>query len=331
MWIDHKYIALLAPRLRNFKQKSPKLYNCACPICGDSKRNRRKSRGYFYEKQSHWYYHCHNCGITLSVEVMLKRLDPILHSQYLMEKISDAKSSKDAVWNLEKPVFHVDVATIELHRLATLVSLPNEHLAKQYAVKRQLPYEKLRWCPNFMVWTNSLLPGKFEDKILRYDEGRIIIPYFDQKGAFFAYQGRAISGTQQRYISIILNHDPPRLFGMDTVDVTKDIFVFEGPFDSLFIPNSVAGQISDLTKLAPSDRFIICFDKEPRSSTTVKKIQNAIDQGFRVCIWPRAFHEKDVNEMILEGKSPLWIQRHIEERTYSGLMALNELAQWSKV
>ena len=42
LWIDQKYLNLLSPKLERFKRKSDNLYNCRCPICGDSKKNKFK-------------------------------------------------------------------------------------------------------------------------------------------------------------------------------------------------------------------------------------------------------------------------------------------------
>ena len=53
LFVDTKYIHQISFRLRNFKQKSQKLWNFSCPICGDSQRNKTKARGYIYEVKNH--------------------------------------------------------------------------------------------------------------------------------------------------------------------------------------------------------------------------------------------------------------------------------------
>lgn len=60
--VDKKYINLVSPMLESFKWKTETLANCRCPICGDSKTNRTKARGYFYSKNNDMFYRCHNCG-----------------------------------------------------------------------------------------------------------------------------------------------------------------------------------------------------------------------------------------------------------------------------
>ena len=43
--VDAKYISLLSTRLEKFKKVKPTLCNFRCPICGDSKKNKNKTRG----------------------------------------------------------------------------------------------------------------------------------------------------------------------------------------------------------------------------------------------------------------------------------------------
>ena len=50
--IDSKFINLLSPKLDRFKRVKPDLYNFRCPICGDSKKNKSKARGYLYAKKA---------------------------------------------------------------------------------------------------------------------------------------------------------------------------------------------------------------------------------------------------------------------------------------
>jgi len=253
-----------------------------------------------------------------------------------MEKISNRQEEKDSVWTQEKPIFHRDECTEALSKLSKISSLPESHAAKQYVVRRQIPsqyHAMLRWCPNFMNWTNILKPNQFQDEHLKFDEGRVLIPFFDKKGVFYAYQGRAISQTKQRYITIVLNYDTPRVFGLDTVDVARNVYVFEGPIDAMFINNSVAsgGHISELLKITTLDKPIIIYDNEPRSVTTKQKIISAIEQGFRVCIWPSSITSKDINEMVLQGYSPAFLEDVINTNTYAESQARAHLAQWSKV
>ena len=332
MWLEKKYINLLSPKLSRFKWKSPNLANCRCPLCLDSQQSEKKARGYLYEKDGTWIYHCHNCTNTLRFVNLLKQMDPRLHAEFKLELLKDKPVVSLDEWKTETS-FEVD-ANRELEKLTRLSHLPEDHPARKYFLSRKIPlryFEEFRWCPTFKWWTNQLIPGKFENT--RFDEGRIIIPYFSQKKDFFAYSGRSLNDSGLRYVKIVLNSTHPNIFGLDKINVKKDVFVFEGELDSCFFDNAVGcgGQnINQLTYVAEPDIFVIVLDNEPRSKETRGKMENAILQGFRVCIWPDSIEHKDINKMVLSGYSPAYLQTVIEQNTFRGLRAKARLVEWSK-
>src|SRR6185503_11709649 len=110
----------------------------------------------------------------------------------------------------------------------------------------------------------------------------------------------------------------------------RKILVVEGPIDSMFLDNCLAmsgGNIGDLTSLAERDKFTIIFDNEPRKPETKKKIEQAIQNGFKVCIFPPWVEDKDINQFINNGWKPSYIQELIEENTFSGLTAKIKLQE----
>lgn len=337
-WLDKKYVQLLSARLDGFKWKSPDLADCRCPLCGDSKTNKKKKRGYFYTKQDHFYFFCHNgCG-QLSIKNLLQKLDYSLYQQYQMEQLTSKNQKEpDVAYKTNIAIkYGTNEFLDDLKKLQKLSQLSQNHPAKVYIESRKLPilyHSIFRWCPNFMTWTNTLKPEKFDEKNLRYDEGRILIPFFDQKNEFFAYTGRAISDTKQglRYILIVLDYNKPMIYGLNTTNLNKQIYAFEGPIDSIFIPNSIAligQQFSALTSIKNSD-IIIVYDNEPRSIETKKKILNAITLGYKVCIWPKWVNFKDINQMIMNNWSSEYIKEVIDDNTFTGFEAKIKLEAWS--
>ena len=70
---------------------------------------------------------------------------------------------------------------------------------------------------------------------------------YDRDKKLIGFQGRALDSSQQpKYLTIMLDEDAPKLYGLDTVDETKPIYILEGPFDSTFVENSVAMCGSDV-------------------------------------------------------------------------------------
>jgi transcription elongation factor Elf1 len=340
-WLDRKYIGFIAHRLRNYKQKSENLYNFSCPICGDSKTDKRKARAYLYEKKGKAWMCCHNCGVGMEVFKFVKYLDQGLYNEYIKERMlanGQERRKTDVelfAEKMKKPKFMKTSPLIKLKKLSSLNPLGPTRV---YVDSRKIPttmHYKLFYCKDFKVWVNSFLPNKFENE--EHDEPRLIIPFINQNGEFFGFQGRSlVKESKLRYITIILDENQPKLYGLDTVKLDLPIYVVEGPIDSMFIPNAIASAGSDLIsnlKALSTDKskFIIVFDNEPRNKEIVKKIEKAINEGYSVCLWPETIEQKDINDMILAGMTPKKIVDVINENTYTDLSAKIKFATWKKI
>lgn len=337
-WLEHKYIGLVSSRLRNFKRKGPKLYNFSCPLCGDSDYNKSKARGYIYEKTGKMLFHCHNCGASSSIANLIKSIDLNLYNEMQMEKIQDKKtpeqkSYEDFIEKMKPPVF---MKSGPLKGLKKVSQLSPDHPIKKFVDKRKLPnqyHAKTFACPNFMRYVNSLIPGKFDESALLHDETRLLIPFFDKNKNIFAFQGRSLRNSNTKYITIILNENMPKVYGLDTVNLDRTSYVFEGPIDSMFVPNSIAtagGDMISTLRGFDKSNLVLVYDNEPRSPETKKKIDKDILNGYNVCIWPENLEHKDVNDMVLAGLSSEFIEHIIKENTYKDLTAKLQLTKWSK-
>src|SRR6185436_17404833 len=94
-YLDKKYLNIISPKLERFKWKSGNLANCRCPFCGDSKKNKVKSRGYFYEKNGIYVFHCHNCSASMAIGKFIKVIDPSTHREYILEKFKGGEIKED--------------------------------------------------------------------------------------------------------------------------------------------------------------------------------------------------------------------------------------------
>ena len=338
-WLEHKYIGLVSNNLKNFKRKSAGLYNFSCPLCGDSTSNRSKARGYIYNKQGKMLYHCHNCSVTMPVMNFVKAVDHRLYNEFVMEKLKDSKTPEQVdfenfVEKMKKPVF---LKEGPLKGLKKVSQLSPDHRTKRFVDARRIPtpyHARLFNCPNFKRFTNDLVPGKFDEDSLSRDETRLLIPFFTKEKKLHAYQGRALGQSKVKYITIVLDDSVPKVFGLDNCDLSKKHYVFEGPIDSMFIPNSIATAGGDLVSaigaLDVKQSACVVYDNEPRNRDTVKKIDKAIMNGYNVCIWPENLEHKDVNDMVLAGLSPEFIKHIIDTHTYRDLAAKLALTKWSK-
>ena len=86
VFIDRSFLLQVSPKLQRFTKKKDDLYNFRCPICGDSQKNKTKSRGYIFRKKNDYFYMCHNCGISTTFYNFLKQVDPNLLREYQLER-----------------------------------------------------------------------------------------------------------------------------------------------------------------------------------------------------------------------------------------------------
>ena len=163
---------------------------------------------------------------------------------------------------------------------------------------------------------------------MRYDEPRIIIPLF-YTNTLVGFQGRSLGPSKVKYITVMINDDAPKIYGMDTIRKSSPVFVTEGPFDSTFILNSIAmcGADGDVGKWGVSTPVWV-YDNEPRSKEITTRISDTIDRGDKVVIWPKNIREKDINDMVLAGHD---VQSIVESNVYEGLEANLKFTTWKRI
>ena len=319
--VDSKFIGLVSSRLQKFKRVKADLYNFRCPICGDSKKNKSKTRGYLYAVKANTNFKCHNCGASMSLNNFLKQVDPAVHKQYVMEKFKEGHSSRISV--ITEPVFK-----FEAPKFKQKIDLPKASenpRAAGYLTARQLDGNKFYYAKHFKKFTNKL-KHTFDDT--KYDEDRIIIPLYYNKN-LVGFQGRSIDPSPVKYITVMLDDDAPKIYGLDTIRRDAPVYVTEGPFDSTFIRNAIAmcGADADLTNWGISNPVWV-YDNEPRNREITNRISKTIDSGQSVVIWPDNIDDKDINDMVMSG---LDVQSVIELNTYSGLQAKLKFNTWKKI
>jgi hypothetical protein len=75
---------------------------------------------------------------------------------------------------------------------------------------------------------------------------------------------------------------------------------------------------------------VFIFDNEPRNKQIIDRMYRVIEQDYELVIWPEGQVEKDINDMIMQGKSKSEIQNIITQNTYSGLSALTQLNSYKR-
>ena len=327
-YIDVKYVNIISPFLQQFKKKGDFLWNFRCPYCGDSQKSRTKARGFVYRKKNDLFYKCHNCGMGTTLGKLIEHLDSKSYKDYIMERYKSGVKTvnKEPEFKFDEPVFRSkDVCST----LNSLEELQDDHPARKIIDRRNLPissYKDLFLCPEFYKFTNKLIPNKFPS--LDGDHPRLLIPFRDEKGEVFAYQGRAFGDEKPKYLTIKLQ-ERDKIFGLDKIDKRKEVLVVEGPLDSLFLDNCIAVAGADVPNLDCD--FTVVFDNEPRNKELLKQVEKTINRGHKICLWPEGMEYKDINDMILGGYTKEEIQDLIKHNTYQGATATLWFTKWRKI
>lgn len=335
VFIDRTFLLRISNRLPRFTKKKDDLYNFRCPICGDSQKNKLKSRGYIFRKKNDYFYMCHNCGLSTTFYNFLKQVDPGLLKEYQLERYKNGETGNNNYpkpdfedFKTEKPTFKKSL------ELPTIESLPEEHFAKNYVQQRRIPetlWSELYFAEDFASFIQDLGITK---EGLHKDDKRLVIPFYNQEKELVAVQGRSLGESKLRYITLKLHDDNKKVYGLDRIDQDKLVCVLEGPIDSMFLENAVAtadSNLESITDTLDKSKVVLIFDNEPRNKEIVKKMEHAIDNHYNVVIWPEFIEEKDINDMVLGGFSPDEIQDIIDKNTFVNLRAKMEFVNWKKV
>lgn len=338
LYVDLKYLKLISNRLPLFKQKSDRIYNCRCVICGDSSKKKTRTRGYFYAIKNDLLYKCHNCGVSLQFGSFLKMQDKLLYDQYVLERYTEGlprnkphqKAEPDFI--MAPPVFKQKEKGLLDSLLIRLDKLSNDNEAVQFCIKRKIPensYNRLYYLDD--IRKIEQLSDKYKDKI-KTSEPRLVIPFYNEEGKLIGVTCRALRNESLRYLTIKLNEEDLFVFGLDSVDKSKPVYAVEGPIDSLFIKNGIAVGGTGFNKLdtinVDKDKLVIIVDNQPRNREVVKLLGKIVDQNYKVVIWPQTLQEKDINDMILNNKN---VDKLIKDNTFMGLEAKMKFIAWKRV
>ena len=334
VFIDRNFLLQVSPKLQRFTKKKDDLYNFRCPLCGDSQKNKLKSRGYVYRKKNDYFYMCHNCGASTTFYNFLKQVDESLLKEYQLERYKNGDTGNN---NYTKPVFEefkTEAPTFKKAlELPSIDSLPEAHFAKVYVQQRRIPetvYSQLYYAEDFAAFIQGL---GIEKEGLHKNDKRLVIPFYNAEKELVAVQGRSLGESKLRYITLKLHDDNKKVFGLDRINEEELIYVLEGPIDSMFLENAVAtadSNLESITDVLDKTKVVLVFDNEPRNKEIVAKMEHAIDNHFNVVVWPEMIEEKDINDMVLSGFSPDEIQDIISKNTFVNLRAKMEFVSWKK-
>lgn len=350
--LDSKYALFIGGRLEKFRQVRRNVWNCRCPMCGDSAKRKNIRRFFIYQPvvngmlQDRLSVACHNCGYAKPFGAFLHEFDGAMFGEYKMEKFRDNNAGMTRV---ERAAQYQPVAD-QLDTMAQLSELgqatpdespmqwvrplcdaPDGHPVLLYAQGRRFPewvYEELGYCDNFAAEYGEFSP--LVDATKLPDDPRLIIPIRDTTGELIALQGRTIGNHSLRYITLKRQENVSKVFGLDRLQEGVPVLVVEGPLDSLFLPNCIA--TADANLLAAPVGDILIPDKQFRNPEIVRYIERFIDEGKAVCLLTdEVFPYKDINQAVQAGVSPAQVLGIVLDHTYRGLTAKLKLSELRRV
>lgn len=349
--IQKEYANLISSRLESFKWRSANIANFRCPFCGDSDKDKTKSRGYLYVNGgTSMNFHCHNCGRHYkSFKNFLAHIDSEMAKEYAFEAFKFNNSSSSARGKKKEQEKQIEQLKenfkakkkdyrIYLGDLTCIRDLDDDHSAVR-ELKRRHMYDfadLLYYTDNYKKWINdNIIPDKFNNT--RLPDPRIVFVYKDTDNRVFAFSGRSLlEDCKIRYLHVNPEHDlgTPMIYGIDHVDFTQRVFVYEGQFDSLVTPNSIAASgASGMRKLLTSEHkssMVFVFDNEPRNPDICKMMKNVINLGGRITIFNSNYKFNDVNDLLLQGYTRQNVVDLLNKHTFQGLRASLEFARWNK-
>lgn len=303
-----------------------------CPICGDSKKNKLKKRGYFYRKTG--TYHCFNCEANLTGYAFLKAIcAPDVFNQIIQDykvlnfnnivrgrrqKLSGAGDSGQRSFEILSPnpsyKYLLDAKWV-------VSDLSKSALA--YLDERKIP-----------IGSRGML------KSIKDSTGRefILIQYiwddnciYHQLGNFNKYDIKGQGAV--KYIfpkDENINFQQKPVFNIGNVDVSHhSIYCTEGVFDSLFIKNGVAlggrsltdYQYKMLTELYPRHKIVLAFDHDYAGmSSSIKHAEKYPNISFLdISDLMEAAGTKDVNDFVkVSGREDVFMnEKFLKARTIS--------------
>lgn len=228
-----KYLDIIFSGQKNTKITN-EFYNFRCNICGDSKKNHNKKRGFIITKFDTWKFKCHNCGVVLNATYWLKKYYPSYYSMYIQDILKNdiKKSDEQKTLDLQNRRKELDIRkkkkreAINVKGFVNILKGKDEIFTKAIALCKDRKIEKSIWSKWFVA--------------IDYDYvNRLIIPFYDNNDNIYYYQARTLTDQIPKYINRLTNKDEA-IYNYYNIDKSLEVVVTEGIIDSLMIDNAIA-------------------------------------------------------------------------------------------
>jgi uncharacterized lipoprotein YehR (DUF1307 family) len=274
----------------------------ACPYCGDSTTDHKKKRGNLY-----WdtlQYHCFNCSTHSNAYQLLKdhhiKFKNTDDSIQVIDYIQEHKMETNDVEVLEHDVFKL---TYDLS--------PSREQIRQWFGFKEIELGDFA----FFYLKKRMLSNKLNNFMYSPKDKRIFVLNLAPKDSVIGFQTRSLEKrANSRYLTydlekiyqetkqeLTLGEDElvsvnklSTLFGIMFVDFQREVTMFEGPIDAMFITNSIglatAGRSTTEFDEIPTIRYM--FDNDV---TGKKKMMEKLKRGKKIFTWEKFFKDTKID------------------------------------
>lgn len=285
-------------------KEMPGRLTIACPYCGDSTTDHHKKRGNLY-----WdtlQYHCFNCGIHSNAYQLLK------DNQIKLSNTDDSIQIIDYIQEHKLAVNDIEVLQHDVFKTIYDLSPTRQELKKHFGFKDVEVGD-----PAFFYLRNRLLSNKLENFLYSPKDKRIVVLNRAPEDKIIGFQTRSINKRiNSRYLTydiekiyeefgkslevdentLISIKKLSTLFGVMLVDFQREVTMFEGPIDAMFINNSIG--------LATATRSTEEFDEIPtirymfdNDETGKKKMMQKLKRGKKIFTWQKFFKQTKIDDI----------------------------------
>jgi len=285
--------------------------NFACPFCGDSVDNPLAKRGNLFLDSL--FYHCYNdgCNSHMPLTTFLKRFgyNYSSDSKFIYDYINNSHENynKYKIKNINRSLFpeieDLGITFEEFYKTYNAKPISKNSSVYLYLKGRLLNTRLDLFAIN--ETTNQLFIlnyNHFNKKIISF-QIRKLNKYNNNKYLTYNIErintdlGRDIILKVEEFSNMSKINKLSTVFNLLNIDFRKEITIFEGPLDSIFIPNSIGLASISRDKEAfldlPYKRFLLDNDKAGKLES-IKLIRD----GNKVFLWKKFIKDFKINDYI---------------------------------
>lgn len=329
------YVKMFLETIPLARKVNDHTYVGRCIVCGDSKKDLKKTRLYLLKKRGRYtnIVTCHNCHFSRSADMFFEENFHDIYSQYYktwserdLEEISnDLNNIEDSIVIKEKSLDELLVSFDKELKLAKdNLSGFLKYTKSIYESPEALMFMRNRYIPEYFIKRMVVLKEEYShrnDFRYFYFRDYILMTFFDLDDnriySFHARKYKNLDSPMPRFLACPYHPEDLDIefyFNETNIEKDKPLIICEGTISSMNLPNSIStngiGKQTDEFIRRIEHRFggekniIYANDNEMIDHDAKKKSDYLISRGKRVFLWrlmandfPSIAQLKDFNDV----------------------------------